>query len=284
MEQSAIRLAATVAFERSLTAGRGAVMVAVDDPVEPEQRIAQGPGGGAPILAGLRGRIQRVLPERGAVIAGIADVLAGQAGFGPPSVGPLAIFAGNPQMLPPGAILVVTGELTREILAVALNMRAGGIFAATAHPQTIEMLLGTECSALLDGSLPPMNPTPLGIVLAHGFGARPLRGEYLHVISSHLGQPALLSPRTDLRQMDRPGLVMALPWQSLPRPTQRLPFAPGATVWVTGGPHDGAVGRILRVIPAGYVFPSGIRAPAARVRLESAAEVTLPLANLHPLS
>ncbi|MBA3824503.1 MAG: hypothetical protein H0X24_11495 [Ktedonobacterales bacterium] len=283
MERSAIRLAATVEYERSLAAGRGAVMVAVDDPVEPEGRIAQGPGGGPPILAGLRGRVRRVLPERGAIIGGVADVAEGVAGFGPPAVGPLIVFAGTPSAIMPGAVVVIPGELTGEVLAIALSGRASGIFAASAQPQLIESLLGTECSALLDGSLPPMNVAPLGIVLAHGFGTQPLRGEYLHVINSHLGQAVLMMTQTNLTQQVRPALVLPLPWQSMPQGTRPGGMLAGAHVWVTGGPHHGAAGRIMRVLTANYVFPSGIRAPAARLKLEGGPEVTLPLANLQPV-
>ncbi len=283
MERSAIHLAATVEYERSIAAGRGAVLVAVDDPVEPEQRIAQGPGGAPPILAGLRGRIRRVLPERGVVIGGVADVATGTVGFGPAVVGPLVSYVGNAQALPPGAVVVVPGELTREVLTLALNARVHGIFAASAQPSTIETLLGTEVSALLDGTLPPTHPAPLGIVLAHGFGSSPLRGEYLHVITSHLGQPALLMTQTHLARQVHPTLVLALPWQSLPQGMRPPGFGPGAHVWVTGGPHDGAAGRVLRVLTLSHVFPSGLRAPAARLRLEDGTEMTLPLANLQPV-
>jgi hypothetical protein len=283
MERSAIRLAATVEYERSIPTGRGAVMVAVDDPVEPDARVAQGPAGGPLILAGLRGRVRRVLPERGVVIGGVADVAAGVVGFGMPTVGPLVVYAGNGGNVPAGAVLVVPGELTPPLLSFALNARIGGIFAASAQPQTLEAMLGTECSALLDGTLPPTNPVQMGIVLAHGFGMRPLRGEYLHVINSHLGQPALLITQAQPRLGAYPALVLALPWQSMPQPARSPGLSQGTLAWVQGGQYDGAAGRVLRILTTGYVFPSGIRAHAARLKLEDGTEVTLPLANLQPV-
>src|SRR5579884_863624 len=56
--------AVQVTRERTLPAGRGSVTVAVNDWVEPTQPIVQGPP--QPLLAGLRGRIARIIPERGA--------------------------------------------------------------------------------------------------------------------------------------------------------------------------------------------------------------------------
>jgi hypothetical protein len=224
-----------------------------------------------------------VLPERGVVIGGVADVAQGIAGFGTAVVGLLSVYAGNPQAIPPGGIVVVPGELTRDVLSLMVNARAIGVFAAAAQPPLIESLLGTECSALLDGSLPPMNQPPISIVLAHGFGDQLLRGEYLQVVNSHLGQPALLLTQTNLARQMQPALVMALPWQSMPHGPQPAGLRQGMSIWIIGGPHDGAAGRILRVLTTGYVFPSGIRAPAARVRLEDGTDVTLPLANLQPV-
>ncbi len=276
-----LRQADAIERERVLPSGRGMVLVAVDDPVEPEQMIiAQG---AVTVLAGLRGRVKRVVPERGVVIGGTATVIEGLAGFGSPVVGPLAFMPQTgtfPQILPPGSVAVVPGELTPDAMQGALTSRVVGIFAASAQPQVIEALAGTECSALLDGSLPPTNPLPLSVVLAHGFGRRPMRPEIMQILAPYANQTVLLNPPQRSGSAQRAELVIPLPWQAVPRISFDNAIIPGAVVWVTGGEFHGAAGRVSRLLHTGQVMPSGIRARAARVRLETGAEVTLPLANL----
>jgi hypothetical protein len=269
-----LRQAEAVEIERVLPAGRGAVRVAMDDPVEPEQPIVQGPQG--VLLAGLRGRVRRVMPERGVVIGGIATVIDGLVGVGLPVVGPLAFTPA----LTPGCIAVFPGELTLDLVRQAVADRAVGIIAASAAPEVIEQVTGTECTSLLDGSVPPATPLPLSLVLVHGFGRRPLRAEVAPVLGAHAEKIALLLPATVIQHGVRPQIVLPLPWQTAPRMSFDPTLIPGALVWVTGGDFDGATGRVARLLQTSQLLPSGIRAPAARVRLENGAEATLPLANL----
>jgi hypothetical protein len=269
-----LRQAEAVEIERVLPGGKGTVRVAVDDPVEPDQPIVQGPQG--VMLAGLRGRVRRVIPERGVVISGVATVIDAIAGLGVPVVGPLA-FA---PAFTPGCIAVSSGELTVDLVRQAVNARAVGLIAASAPPEVIEQVTGTECSSLLDGSVPPATPPPLSLVLVHGFGHRSLRPEVAPVLGAHAGQIALVSPVTVIQHGVRPHIVLPLPWQAAPHMSFDPTLIPGALVWVLGGDFDGATGRVARLLHSSQIVPSGIRAPAARVRLENGAEVTLPLANL----
>ena len=279
----ALRQAEFVERERVLPSGRGTVQVAMDDTVEPGQPVAQGAMPSVPVLAGLRGRVVRVIPERGVVIAGTVTQIAGVAGFGFAAVGPLTFLpapSAFPTPLPPGAIGIVTGELTRDLLNMAIAGRLVGIFAASARPETIEMLAGTDCTALMDGSLPPTNTLPLNIVLAHGFGARTLKAEIAQVLAGMVGQPILLNPGVAGVAGQSPELLLPLPWQAHARGERSTRLVPGVVVWVTGGEHHSLSGRVVRVLSTGQVLPSGVRAHAARIRLESGIEVTLPLANL----
>lgn len=274
MTEWRLRQAEAVEIERVLSGARGAVRVAVDDPVEPDQIIAQGPQG--VLLAGLRGRVRRVIPERGAVIGGIATVIDAAVGFGPPVTGPL-MFAPT---LAPGCIAVFSGDLTAEHVRQAIAARVAGIIVSSASPEVIEQVTGTECTSLVDGSVLPATPPPLSLVLVHGFGRRPMRAEVAPVLGAHAGQIILLVPATVIHHGVRPRIVLPLPWQSAPRMSFDPMLIPGALVWVTGGDFDGATGRVARLLQSSQLLPSGIRAPAARVRLENGAEVTLPLANL----
>jgi ribosomal protein L24 len=281
--ETMLRPADYVERERLVMGERGAVLVGVDALVEPEQPIAQGALPSAPLLAGLRGKVARVIPERGVVVVGVATVLRGLAGFGRSAVGPLIFLPGPsamPPLLPPGAIGIVIGELTRDLLNMAMAARLAGIFAASAHPTLIEMLAGTDCTALLDGTVPPTNALPLGIILAHGFGSRTLKPEFAQFLAAYNGQTVFLNPAPNGLVGQQAELLLPLPWQTPPRIERHMVLQPGMAVWVVGGEQQGLSGRVVRVLTTAQPFPSGIRAPAARVRLEDQTEVTLPLTNL----
>ena len=275
--------AVQVARERALAQGRGAVMVAVDDTVEPMQPIAQ-IATEPPVLAGLRGRVIRVLPERGVVIEGRVTAIQGLFGFGAAVVGPIAHIPSDatPTAGPvkPGTILVVPGLLTDEVLFSAIAGHAAGIFAASVQPQVIKTLTRMEPMALVDGTQSPSN-LPLTVVLAHGFGERPMAREIWQILGAAAGHMALLDPTTVMARNQRPELLIPLPTHVVaPVGPADISLMPGVPIWVVGSAYDGTSGRISRLLATTQVMPSGIRVRAALVQLDSGAAVVLPLTNL----
>jgi hypothetical protein len=274
----------TLTRRRVLPAGqRGVVLVATDDPVEPDQAVAQGPDDAKPVVAGMRGRVASIVPGRGAVITGQAAVARGLIGFGPEVFGPLVFWPlGNSSAnaaVAPGTILVVAGELTDEIWSAAVAGGAAGIIAGSASPTWITELTGAECTALLDNSLPAARPPALALMLAHGFGVRPLGREFWQLLAGCNGQSVLLSPATDLARGQRPEVILSMaPASGGGRVTASLEA--GAPVWVLGGEFDGATGRVVRILRTKQVMPSGLHAPAVRVALDTGGEVIVPQANV----
>jgi len=57
-------------------------------------------------------------------------------------------------------------------------------------------------------------------------------------------------------------------------------LAAGQQVRVTRAPHAGSTGLLLNLQPGLSVMPSGLRVPAAEIRLETGEQITVPLANL----
>ncbi len=283
-----VRRAVEITRERLLPEdGHGVVLVAENDPVEPDQAIAQGADGSPPVVAGLRGRVARVVPQRGAVVTGQVALAQGLAGFGPEACGPLVLWPlGSiiaPTVVTPGSIVAIPGALTPDIYEHVTLGNAAGIFAANASPDFITALTGTECTALLDGTLPPVTPPPIAVVLAHGFGPRLPGREIWQLLAECAGALALLTPATNVLRGQRPELIISAPLAAgAPRSpaTGTTTLDSGAAVWVVGGDHDGATGRIARVLQSTQVMPSGIRVHAARVALDIGGEITLPLANL----
>jgi len=71
--------------------------------------------------------------------------------------------------------------------------------------------------------------------------------------------------------------------ERLSAPQESDVFSAGQKVRVLRTPHVGEIGVILE-LPGLRAFPSGIKARAARVQLESGEDAVLPLANLEVLA
>lgn len=276
-----LRQATPVQRARLLTTGPGEVLVSERATVEPGDTIAR--NATSVVRAGLRGQVLSVIPEYGAVIAGIATEVLGRVGFGGEAQGAV-VFARLPASPAwQGAVLIVTSPLTPELAQAARSAGVAGIFAASAVPALIADLTGVPCTALMDGASIAPERWSLPIVLAHGFGTWDLRPELTQVLGSLAGQTGLLLAHTDIRRGKRPALIVPLAGSAVSQAEERHSLEPGTLVWVIAGQYTGAAGRVIRVLATRPTLPSGIRVRAARVHLDNALEVTVPLAHLLPV-
>ena len=79
----------------------------------------------------------------------------------------------------------------------------------------------------------------------------------------------------------RPEVIIPLPISSEPAaPHDMENFAPGLQVRLRRPPAMGTIGSIVNVLPGLITLPSGLRAPAAEVKLENGETVVAPLVNL----
>jgi hypothetical protein len=85
----------------------------------------------------------------------------------------------------------------------------------------------------------------------------------------------------DIMRGTRPEVVIPLPISGKPSPAS-MPrdLAPNQRVRIVRAPYAARVGSILSLLPDLTTFPSGIRAEAAEIRLDSGEHVLAPLANL----
>ncbi len=260
---------------RLLPGEPGTVQVRLGEQVQPTTIVAQG---STPLMAGMPGRVVRVLPRRGVVITGAATVIGALAGWGPIVTGPLAFLAEQPYM--PGTILVVPGQLTQAIAQRAMDAGVTGIIAASLAAATASTLAGEEISAILDGTAAPAN-RHLAVAVVHGFGDWIMDEAILPLLGAHAGQVALLDPATNIPRGQRPEIVIGLSAGTImetSQPTYML--AEGGMVWIKSGRSVGMRGRIQAILVRSTIVPSGIRARCARVRLENGQEELVPLVNL----
>jgi hypothetical protein len=244
------------------------------------------------IAAGLRGTVVRVMPRGSVVIESKVAAVAGAIGAGQQTSGPLTLWqasdtASGQSYIPRGAILVVPGPLNLAMLHQALNSKVAGVVASSISSRDFESFLHVDLIDLLNCPNPdlvlPHLPS-LTLLLTEGLGTLAMPVHTINLLSKYQGTIGLLSGVTSIRANRYPELMISLPdeeiqpdWHEI-RPD--LELLHGALVRVCSGNYEGALGEISYLFSHQQIFPSGVRAHAARLRLEDGSQLVVPLSVL----
>ena len=251
------------------------------------------------ILAGMSGRVVDITRRGGVIIETSAAIIQGTIGAGNQVAGILTFWNSNngsqhsgsvPASISVGTtfpiptIFVVPGPLNFAMLLQAMNMGIAGIVASSISSRDLEDFLGINLIALLNSrDIEPANvPLPhLTVLLTEGLGTVAMPARTLHLLNKYQGSMALLSGMTFLRQAIYPELIISLPvqesqqnWRSV-EPDPRLLV--GSQVRILSGSYEGVTGEITYLYIYMQTFASGVRGRAARVRLEDASTLIIPL-------
>ena len=241
------------------------------------------------VAAGLRGKVIALTRRGGVVIEGQAAIVAGTLGAGRQVAGPLVFWqapgaAGRQPYIPAGAILVVPGPLNLDMLRQALNSGIVGVVASSLSSRDFEKFLHTDLIDLLNCAnveLLLAHLPPLTVLLTEGLGTVAMPARTINLLDKYQGVTALLSGATSVSVKIYPELVIPLSQKEIaenPRPVMPdVELKPGALVRVCSGSYEGAIGEINYLFAHRQLFPSGIRAPAARVQLEDGSQLVVPL-------
>ena len=246
--------------------------------------------------AGLHGRVVDITRRGGVVIESRAAVLQGAIGAGNQVAGVLTMWQTSDavrgqQAIPPGALLVIPGPLNFAMLRQAMISGVVGVIASSISSRDFEGFLRTDLIELIDSpdvELAQAHLPKMTVLLTEGLGTIAMPARTMNLLSHYQGSIALLSGATSVRQYIFPELVISLPtkevqqnWHPvLPDPTLTL----GAQVRVCSGDYEGAIGSIDYLYSHEQVFPSGIRARAAHLRLEDGSTLTIPLTLVERIS
>ncbi|HET8846608.1 MAG TPA: hypothetical protein VFN35_34420 [Ktedonobacteraceae bacterium] len=244
------------------------------------------------LAAGLRGTVVALTMRGSVVIESIAAIVAGAIGAGRQVAGPLTMWqtpgtlSGHPY-IPAGAILLVPGPLNLAMLRQALHSGIAGVVASSVSSRDLESFLHADLIDLLHRANPELtlpHLPPLTILLTEGLGTVSMPVRTINLLSKYQGTTALLTGMTSVRAHKYPELVISLPleevrsgWRTT-MPDTRLQM--GALVRVCSGRYEGTIGEINYLFEHQQAFPSGIRAHAARVRLEDGSQLVIPLTVL----
>jgi hypothetical protein len=246
--------------------------------------------------AGLHGRVVDITRRGGVIIESRAAVLQGTIGVGFQTAGLLTMWQAGTDgygssAIPPGAILIIPGQVNFALLRQALNSGVVGIIASSITSRDLEGFLSTDLVQLLDsdnvdkvqGHLPPIT-----LLMTEGLGSFAMPAYIMNFLSQYQGSIALLSGTTSIRQGISPDLIVSLPLTEIQagwEPTQVDPTPTlGAQVRVCGGDHEGAIGIIDYLFTYEQIFPGGIRARAVRLRLEDGALLAVPTTLVERIS
>jgi hypothetical protein len=233
------------------------------------------------VRAFLRGRVEAVLPNEGAVVACEATVLQGVYGVGGErwgellAMGELTAEAITPDLS--GKVLAAPGPLSGAALARARAVGVAGLVAASCDGADLADAIGRE-----PGSVTGREELPFALVLTEGFGELPMHPAAWSLLRSQTGRTVSLAGATQIRSGGiRPRVILYVDAAPARRGGK---LTPGGRVRVLRGRHFGRTGRLVTLQPAPRTFASGAILAAACVDLEGVGEVWLPRANLEALA
>jgi len=141
---------------------------------------------------------------------------------------------------------------------------------------------GLILASLFPSLLPVAHEMRYPIVLTDGFGSMPMNSAAYRLLTTNVKREATLNAENlDRYRGTLPEVIIPLPVSAEPAPPQEVTaFAAGQTVRLRCPPAAGMIGTITVLHPGLTTLPSGLRAPAADIKLENGEQVLIPLINL----
>jgi hypothetical protein len=157
-------------------------------------------------------------------------------------------------------------------------------------PQVLETaaeipLRGLILSSMASSLLPLAERMPYPIILTEGFGEIPMNTPAYKLLTTNARREVVLAADPwDRLEGTRPEVIIPLPaGGQMPLPEEIDVYKPGQQVRILSPGQRGAVGELVSLLAGLTTLPSGCRAPAGVVHLESGEEIILPLANIEVL-
>ena len=227
------------------------------------------------LRAGIPGTIIQVIPGYGAVIQTAGALIQGVWGNGRIDTGVLTNLAEKPDEVLSAGRLDVSHR--GSIILAGLVRDAETLQAAAELP-----VRGLIISSLFPSLIPTAREMRYPIVVTDGFGMLPMNSAAYKLLSTSAKREVTLNAEPyDRYAGTRPEVIIPLPVSqdpALPRDVET--FAPGQQVRLRRPPAAGSIGILMSIRPGLTTLPSGLRASAAEIKLDSGESVIAPLVNL----
>ncbi len=227
------------------------------------------------LRAGLPGLVTRIVPERGVVIQTAGALIQGVWGNGRIETGLLVNLMEKPDSVLEAGRLDVS---LRGSVILAGMVRDADTLRAAAELHVRGLILSSMSPSLISLATQMRYP----ILVMDGFGKLPMNSAAYRLLTTSAKREATVNAETfDRYSGARPEVIIPLPVAAEPAPPNDVEtFAPGQQVRLRAAPNFGMIASLVRLRPGLSTLPSGLRAPAADMRLENGEEILVPLANL----
>ncbi len=227
------------------------------------------------LRAGIPGNVVQIIPDRGVMIQTAGALIQGVWGNGRVDTGILTNLAEQPDSVLTGGRLDVS---LRGAVIIAGQCKDADTLQAAAELPVRGLILASLFPSLLAVAREMRYP----IILTDGFGSMPMNSSAYRLLTTNVKREATINAEAlDRYRGGRPEIIIPLPVSSEPAPPQEVAtFAAGQTVWMRRPPAAGMIGTITALRPGLTTLPSGLRAPAADIKLENGEQVLVPLINL----
>ena len=258
-------------FSRAIRAPRpGRVMVVGGGQVLMEVGDAR-----VELKAGLPGQVIQIVPERGVVIRTAGSLIQGMWGNGRIENGQMRILISKPD----DALMADRLDVSmRGSVILGGHVHDVETVRAGAEQQIRGLIVASMLSSLIQTAYQMRYP----ILVLDGFGTLPMNSAAYKLLSTNEGNEVTVNAEHfDRYSSNRPEAIIPTPVTSEPEePRPYETFAVGLTVRMRRPPFVGMIGTISNLPQGLSTLESGLRAPAADVKLENGESVTVPLVNL----
>jgi hypothetical protein len=227
------------------------------------------------LRAGIPGTVVEIIQNRGAVIQTAGALVQGVWGNGRIDSGLLVNLIEQPD-----------GVLTAGRLDVSMRgfVILGGMVkdAETLKAAGELPVRGLILSSLYPSLIPLAREMRYPIIVTEGFGLLPMNSVAYKLLSTNTKREVTVNAEARDRYSGAcPEIIISLPTAAEPPALrEQETFAPGLQVRMRRPPSLGMIGSIVVIKPGLTTLPSGLRAPAAEVKLENGETVVAPLINL----
>ncbi len=227
------------------------------------------------LRAGISGTVIEIIPNRGAVIQTAGALVQGIWGNGRIDSGLLVNLAEKPDGVLTAARLDVS--MRGFVILAGMVKDAESLKAAADLP-----VRGLILSSLYPSLIPLAREMRYPIVVTDGFGPMSMNSAAYKLLSTNVKRDVTVNAEAyDRYGGTRPEVIISLPASTIPPPLREVEtFAAGLQVRMRRPPAMGMIGSIVTVKPGLTTLLSGLRAPAAEVKLENGETVVAPLVNL----
>jgi hypothetical protein len=227
------------------------------------------------LRAGLPGLVTQVLPERGVVIRTAGALIQGVWGNGRIDNGLMVSLLEKPDEVLSAERLDVS---LRGSVILGGHVRDMETLRAAAELPVRGLILSSLLSPLVVSAYQMRYP----ILVLDGFGAMPMNSAAFKLLTTNNKREVTVNAEHfDRYAGNRPEVIIPLPVSTEPaEPKNFETFAVGQPVRLCRPPNAGMIGTISNLRAGLSLLPSGLRAPAADVKLENGETALVPLVNL----